>query len=100
MFQLLRCFDNVPVRGKFRADLGHSPKLLLEVSSDKGLVGRSFNTPPGLGRVERNPYQKYKKHLGGLKGALRSGFSPTKAIPINKSYHYNSFQRQYTLMTR
>jgi len=30
-----------------------SPKLLLEVSPDKNLVGRSFNTPTGVGRVER-----------------------------------------------
>ena len=50
---MLRCFDNPPLKGKLRANLGHPPKLLLEVSLDKGLVGRSFNTPPGVGRVER-----------------------------------------------
>ena len=49
---MLRCFDKPPLKGKLRANLGHPPKLLLEVSSDKGLVGRSFNTPPGVGRVE------------------------------------------------
>jgi hypothetical protein len=50
---MLRCFDNVPFKGNLRANLGHPPKLLLEVSLGKGLVGRSFNTPPGVGRVER-----------------------------------------------
>jgi len=49
---MLRCFENVPFKGKLSANLGHPPKLLLEVSSDNGLVGRSFNTPPGVGRVE------------------------------------------------
>ncbi|ADI63304.1 hypothetical protein Aazo_0899 ['Nostoc azollae' 0708] len=49
---MLRCFDNPPLKGKLRANLRHSPKLLLEVSLHKGLVGRSFNTPPGVGRVE------------------------------------------------
>jgi len=38
--------------------------------------------------------------LGGLKGALRSGFSVTKAIPINKSYYCNSFQCEHTMMIR
>jgi hypothetical protein len=50
---MLKCFDNSPLREKLRANLGHPPKLLLEVSLGKGLVGRSFNTPPGVGRVER-----------------------------------------------
>jgi type I restriction-modification system DNA methylase subunit len=31
---------------------------------------------------------------------LRSGFSLTEGIKINKSYHCNSFQSQYTVMTR
>ena len=73
---MLRCFDNVPFKGNLRANLGHPPKLLLEVSLGKGLMGGvstplpewgglkekinffvngtnvGFNTPPGVGRVE------------------------------------------------
>lgn len=61
---MLRCFDNPPFKGKLGANLGHLPKLLLEVSLDKGLVGRSFNTPPGLGRVERINQRKQMIQTG------------------------------------